>query len=308
MTVETSDITARVDAAAPVPAEDTPAPLPAEVSVRLKRKASTVSTDADAVAAVRLVEETDCCDDEVKRAKVVDNDSSPLAECVANAAEELCAEDTDASIYPDTEEFFAWHVSGSEAGAFLACHRLQSMAAAFPACKKLVEMGVTSVYDPVDEEDADESENKPSKENITSTNEECGATECLAEKCDEQACNDKEIDNKPEDDEVEDLKEIVNYAIEDSYCIVLQDAASDVDATPSELRKTLNVSAENNKWVKLRVSREEEAGAVPITVSVFDARKGLVIPKIGCWKWLTEVCEAEGEVDADLKTIMEKFC
>ncbi|KAJ3248813.1 hypothetical protein HDU78_010267 [Chytriomyces hyalinus] len=220
----------------------------------------------------------------------------------AAAAEEEDA----ASIYPDSEEFYAWLVTGSEAGDFLASHRLKSVVDALPACKRLVELGVESVYDPADDAEEEEAD---------AENDKSGA---VTEKADVAAKTEKELSNdeKAKLDEIDDLKDSVNFAIEDSYCITL------VDFVPSEtvkeeaaasiaLRQRLSECGSNKTWIKLSISREaptsESAACVPITVSVFDARKGHIIPKIMSWKWLTSVEAAETDMDAGIKAMVEKY-
>ncbi|KAJ3123756.1 hypothetical protein HK100_011497 [Physocladia obscura] len=103
-----------------------------------------------------------------------------------------------ASIYPDTEHFYAWLVTGSEAGAFLASHRLNSVDAALPACKSLVALGVESVYDPTDDDEYedvddgdDDAKNLSGKKTAADV-------------------------SKNNEEKIEDLKETVNFAIEDS--------------------------------------------------------------------------------------------
>ncbi|KAI8832084.1 hypothetical protein BJ741DRAFT_615259 [Chytriomyces cf. hyalinus JEL632] len=225
-----------------------------------------------------------------------------IDETVTAAAAE---EDDAASIYPDSEEFYAWLVTGSEAGDFLASHRLKSVVDALPACKRLVDLGVESVYDPADdaEEEADTDNDKSA---------------AVTEKADVASKTEKEPSNdeKAKLDEIDDLKDSVNFAIEDSYCITLVDfVASETvkkeTAASVALRQRLSECGSNKTWIKLSISREaptsESAACVPITVSVFDARKGHIIPKIMSWKWLTSVEAAETEMDAGIKAMVEKY-
>ncbi|KAJ3026620.1 UNVERIFIED_CONTAM: hypothetical protein HDU68_005355 [Siphonaria sp. JEL0065] len=244
-----------------------------------------------------------------KRQKIDDDSTAPAAEAETGNATEAKETDDAESIYPDSEEFYAWLVTGSEAGNFLACHRLKSVEPALPATEKLIEYNVKEVYDPADDAEEEteaaatqgEETKEASKDEASSSDE----TKELSE------------DEKKKQDEIEELKDTVNFAIEDSYCIVLQDftATESVTEEPSAaqaLRQTLVAAADSKTWIKLRVSREEltaaEDARVPVTVSVFDARKGLIIPKIGCWKWLVEVEAAESAVDAGLKKMMERYC
>ncbi|KAJ3233631.1 hypothetical protein HDU81_002073 [Chytriomyces hyalinus] len=228
----------------------------------------------------------------------------------ATATDAAAEEEDAASIYPDSEEFYAWLVTGSEAGDFLASHRLKSIVDALPACKRLVELGVETVYDPADdaEEDAD-AEGDSSDKSAAVTEK---AVEAVAAKTEQELSSDE----KAKLDEIDDLKDSVNFAIEDSYCITL------VDFVPSEtvkeeaaasvaLRQRLSECGSNKTWIKLSISREaptsESAACVPITVSVFDARKGHIIPKIMSWKYLTSVEAAETDMDAGIKTMVEKY-
>ncbi|KAJ3401130.1 hypothetical protein HDU80_006285 [Chytriomyces hyalinus] len=221
---------------------------------------------------------------------------------IAAAAEEEDA----ASIYPDSEEFYAWLVTGSEAGDFLASHRLKSVVDALPACNRLVELGVESVYDPAD--DAEDEADTEADSSDKSAN----------EKADVDAKAEKELssDEKAKLDEIDDLKDSVNFAIEDSYCITLVDfvpseSAKEEPAASAELRQCLATCGSSKTWIKLSISREaptaESAACVPITVSVFDARKGHIIPKIMSWKWLTSVEPAETDMDAGIKAMVEKY-
>ncbi|KAI9318264.1 hypothetical protein BDR26DRAFT_885415 [Obelidium mucronatum] len=239
---------------------------------------------------------------EVETAENLDKKAAEDAVAVAaeSGSEAKECDDVREVIYPDTEEFYAWLVTGSEAGSFLACHRLKSVDPAIPATLRLIELGVKAVYDPA--EDVEEDEAAVSSEEASKGNAgpaevstvEVAATDAKTE--DEKAEDAKTDEAKKEEDDIEDLKDTVNFAIEDSYCVVLQDFNAEGGATEStaaqEMRQTLARCAENKSWIKIRVSREEpsasEDARVPATVSVFDARKGLIIPKIGCWKWLVD--------------------
>ncbi|KAI9333944.1 hypothetical protein DFJ73DRAFT_40454 [Zopfochytrium polystomum] len=74
----------------------------------------------------------------------------------ANQAETE-AED-DESIYPDTEEFYAWMVTGGESGAFLASHRVSTVDTAIPAAQKLVELNITNIIPTEDQEHCEKDE------------------------------------------------------------------------------------------------------------------------------------------------------
>ncbi|KAJ3078169.1 hypothetical protein HDU99_000748 [Rhizoclosmatium hyalinum] len=211
------------------------------------------------------------------------------------------------SIYPDSEDFYAWLVTGSEAGAFLACHRAKSCDPAIPACEKLVAAGVTQVYDPEDDDDFEDVNEDDAKQTEP--------VEASAAEAKQETEKEMTEEEKKQKEEMDDLKETVNFAIEDSYAIVLEDfVASEANPTESAavsaLRSTISACAESKSWIKLRVSREADAAAtgIPVTVSVFDVRKGLVVPKIGCWKWLVEAEVADKSIDAGMKGMMEKFC
>ncbi|KAJ3068935.1 hypothetical protein HDU98_007951 [Podochytrium sp. JEL0797] len=228
----------------------------------LKRKA------VDAVAVPLEANEVD--GDESKRVKVAAAAAETSAEDEALDAEDE-AEDA------LSETFFAWLVTGSSAGAFLAAHREKSVADALPAVSVLIENKVEQIY----EDEEDESE--------------------VSEK-----------DNTEASEKVADAKDKVNFAIEDAYAIILQDATDTDSPASTTLRELISASSTSKTWLKIRVSREEpedkEAGRVPITVSVFDVRNGLIIPKIACWKYLVEAECASADVDKGVKEMMERFC
>ncbi|KAJ3293286.1 hypothetical protein HDU79_000463 [Rhizoclosmatium sp. JEL0117] len=289
---------------------EAPIEAPVETPVEtLKRKAAAEVAESEPVV-------SEC--DESKRAKLnpdIDDGVAQAAQAAelqqqqqqqsSNEAEE--EKDDGESIYPDSEDFYAWLVTGSEAGAFLACHRAKSCDPAIPVCEKLVAAGVTQVYDPEDDDDFEDVNEDDAKQTEP--------VEASAAEAKQETEKEMTEEEKKQKEEMDDLKETVNFAIEDSYAIVLEDfVASEANPTEpaavSALRATITACAESKSWIKLRVSREADAAAtgIPVTVSVFDVRKGLVVPKIGCWKWLVEAEVADKSIDAGMKGMMEKFC
>ncbi|KAI8622620.1 hypothetical protein BC830DRAFT_1088083 [Chytriomyces sp. MP71] len=263
----------------------------------LKRKA------VDAAATVIVEKDGD------KRVRV-DDTASERGSGLAVAAED---DEDAASVYPDSEEFYAWLVSGGDSGPFLACHRLKSCDEALPLCPKLVEMGVAAVYDPAD--DAEEAVAEDEKD--ANGNDVVAAKETkVNDKTDNKDKAVKELseEEKKKEDEMDDMKEVVNFAIEDSYCILLQDfvptdACVDEPAEAKVLRNSIATYAESKTWAKVTVSREADAAcSVPVTVMVFDVRKGHIVPKIGCWKFVVGVEAVTADVDKGMKLMMENYC
>lgn len=286
--------------AAPAP----PAPVAAPVAVveeeatttaartSLKRAAAAAAaaTEIEAVPITQLAKaDADADAVETKKAKTdgaVDVNEKQMESSIAPSAEpadQLCADEAgdDESIYPDTEEFYAWIITG-ESGPFMACHRATTVECALPASKSLIDLNVTSVI-------AEE-------------------TETTAEE--------KELSK--EEEEIEDMKDLVNASIDDAFAITLMDVgykqdkseespAEEAEATKA-IRATVSKAQEDKQWLRIKVARDlQEGSGVPVTIADFDARQGYIIPKIGFWRYLVEASVADVDVVAQLKTLMQTF-
>ncbi|KAJ3414130.1 hypothetical protein HDV05_007074 [Chytridiales sp. JEL 0842] len=259
----------------------------------LKRKAEDVVPEVP--LATTTTEETE------KKVKTTHEETvvAPAAEQEAVADDAEKEEDDDVSIYPDSEELYAYPASG-ESGIFLACHRVVRIEEAIPAAKTLIEKNIESVIPAEDEKEKDETA-APTEEDV-----------------------------------VDDLKYVVNEAIEEAFAITLMDAnfkfpdvnGEAVEEEKKEEEKTetpavveseaskafrdlVTKAAADKAWIKIKVARDqptsETEGFVPITVSDLDPREGLIVPKISFWRYLVAAEVASSEVTEGVKTIMSKF-
>ncbi|KAJ3307352.1 hypothetical protein HDU76_004648, partial [Blyttiomyces sp. JEL0837] len=201
---ETSDTTTVPLVAAAVP-ERTPTPSTTDESIPKKVKLdgeehTTATVDCAVAPSAEKVTE------EMKTDEVCENDAGMEVE---DDADEV-------SIYPDVTEFYAWFVTG-ESGPFLACHRIDRMDVAIPAARTLLEKNITSI---VDVETKMNTETNSGAEMAVDgeKKEEC------EEKKDEVAAATTTAEKTKEEEELEDMKEMVNEAIDEAYCITLMDA------------------------------------------------------------------------------------
>ncbi|KAJ1567328.1 hypothetical protein HK405_006352 [Cladochytrium tenue] len=247
-----------------------------------------VGSDAPEAKKPRLdvAEAAPVVDEEVKAAdKKTDGDAIADADPAADAGAEADVPD-DESIYPDTEEFFAWPVTGGESGPFFAVHRASTAECALPASRRLVELGVTAVVAAEDEEE-DEAADDSAKE-------------------------------KGEDD-VEELKELVNACIEDAYAMTVAEAPASSDGEAASepesdatraLRETITTALGERRWLRVRVARDRDAATdagVPVTMADFEARQGLIVARLGFWRYLVEAAPADAETNSQLGNLMERF-
>jgi hypothetical protein len=82
------------------------------------------------------------------------------------------------------------------------------------------------------------------------------------------------------------------------------------------IRELVTKAAAEKSWLKIKVAREQPtaaetqpAGFVPISVSDFDPRGGLIRPKMTptLWRYIVEVELASAEVTEGVNLVMSKF-
>ncbi|KAI8843660.1 hypothetical protein BC829DRAFT_420011 [Chytridium lagenaria] len=183
-------------------------------------------------------------------------------------------DDDDVSIYPDTQEFYAWLSMDGPSGAFLACHGLETMEAAIAAIKEVKE---------------DEKEKEKVKEIVDDAidNAYCITVVDAAAPAVEGEGEEKK---KEEEGEKKDTP-----------------AAA---PTTSALWSLAETAGKDKLWMKIKVAREKPAAdekmeAVDIAVADLDPREGLIIPKISGWKYLVGVESVSKEVSDAIKGMME---
>ncbi|KAJ3149664.1 Protein O-linked-mannose beta-1,4-N-acetylglucosaminyltransferase 2 [Irineochytrium annulatum] len=89
--------------------------------------------------------------------------------------------------------------------------------------------------------------------------------------------------------------------------IVVSRASAVVPSGPAADAMQVDGAEVKKEEVKGVAAEKKEVKAVSVTVADFDPREGHIIPKIGCWKYLTEAEIAPKEVSDEIKKMMERF-
>jgi hypothetical protein len=100
---------------------------------------------------------------------------------------------------------------------------------------------------------------------------------------------------------------------EEPVAVAVVEKASLKESEATIALRTVVASSESAKsWVKIKVVRDvadDESARVPITVSLFDARNGLIEHKLNSvsWKFLVEATLVEKEMNDNLKALMMNY-
>ncbi|KAJ3106583.1 hypothetical protein HDU97_005948 [Phlyctochytrium planicorne] len=133
----------------------------------------------------------------------------------------------------------------------------------------------------------------------------------------------------------ESVKEIVDDAIDNAYCITLgaldtaPKAAESTEASSSEepkaveenfaamdckeLRDKVENASKEKRWMKIKVARGslvkdgDVKEAISVTMADLDPREGYIIPKISGWKYLVDVEAAEEATSKAIGSLMETY-